>query len=47
MCADMRAGFYTGDYTYEVREVPDREPVGSEVKIRVAWCGLCGTDIHK
>ena len=43
----MRAGFYTGDYTYEVREVPDREPVGSEVKIRVAWCGLCGTDIHK
>ena len=43
----MRAGYYVGDFTYEVRDIPDREPVGSEVKIRVAWCGLCGTDIHK
>ena len=43
----MRAGYYTGDRTYEVREVPDREPEDDEVKIEVAWCGLCGTDIHK
>lgn len=43
----MRAGYYTGDWTYEVREIPDREPEGDEVKIEVAWCGLCGTDIHK
>lgn len=41
----MRAGYYVGDYTYEVRDVPEREPEGSEVKIKVAWC--CGTDIHK
>lgn len=43
----MRAGYYMGDFTYEVKEDPDREPVGREVKIEVAWCGLCGTDIHK
>lgn len=43
----MKAGFYVGDYTYEVREVPDREPQKDEVKIRVAWCGICGTDVHK
>lgn len=43
----MRAGYYTGDRTYEVREIPEREPKGDEVKIEVAWCGLCGTDIHK
>lgn len=43
----MRAGYYIGDYGYEVRDIPDREPEGREVKIRVAWCGLCGTDIHK
>ena len=43
----MKAGFYVGNYGYEVREVPDREPEKDEVKIRVAWCGLCGTDIHK
>lgn len=43
----MKAGYYVGDYTYEVRRIPEREPVENEVKIRVAWCGLCGTDIHK
>ncbi len=43
----MRAGYYTGNYTYEVRQLPERQPVGREVKIEVAWCGLCGTDIHK
>lgn len=43
----MKAGYYVGDYTYEVKDIPDREPNQDEVKIRVAWCGLCGTDIHK
>lgn len=43
----MKAGFYVGDHTYEVREVPDKNPINDEVKIRVAWCGLCGTDVHK
>lgn len=43
----MRAGYYTGNYTYEVRNIPERAPEKDEVKIRVAWCGLCGTDIHK
>lgn len=43
----MRAGYYVGDRTYEVRDIPDHDPIGDEVKIRVAWCGLCGTDIHK
>lgn len=43
----MKAGYYTGDYGYEVRDIPERRPIADEVKIRVAWCGLCGTDIHK
>lgn len=43
----MKAGYYVGDYTYEVRDIPERQPEADEVKIRVAWCGLCGTDIHK
>lgn len=43
----MRAGYYTGNRTYEVRDIEEREPIDDEVKIRVAWCGLCGTDIHK
>lgn len=36
-----------GDHTYEVRDIPEREPQKDEVKIEVAWCGLCGTDLHK
>ena len=43
----MKAGYYTGDFGYEVRDIPERRPIADEVKIRVAWCGLCGTDIHK
>lgn len=43
----MKAGFYVGNRTYEVQEIPDRMPAGDEIKIRVAWCGLCGTDVHK
>lgn len=43
----MKAGYYVGDYTYEVKEIPERSPEKDEVKIRVAWCGLCGTDVHK
>ena len=43
----MKAGYYVGDYTYEVRDIPDREPEKDEVKSKVAWCGLCGTDVHK
>ncbi|MGG5318521.1 zinc-dependent alcohol dehydrogenase family protein [Enterococcus sp. AZ072] len=43
----MKAGYYVGDYSYEVRDIPEKEPEKDEVKIRVAWCGLCGTDVHK
>lgn len=43
----MKAGYYVGDYRYEVRDIPEKEPINDEVKIRVAWCGLCGTDVHK
>lgn len=43
----MKAGYYVGDYTYEVRDIPENEPVEDQVKIRVVWCGLCGTDVHK
>jgi L-iditol 2-dehydrogenase len=30
----------------EIREVPEPRPKGGEVKIEVAACGVCGTDIH-
>lgn len=30
----------------EVRDVPEPEPAEGEVKIEVAACGICGSDIH-
>jgi (R,R)-butanediol dehydrogenase/meso-butanediol dehydrogenase/diacetyl reductase len=34
------------DVRYE--EVPDApEPGADEVRVRVAWCGICGTDVHE
>ncbi len=43
----MRAGYYMGNLAYEVKDIPEPTPEGDQVKIRVAWCGLCGTDVHK
>lgn len=43
----MRAGFYIGNRQYEVKEIPDLVPDDHDVKIKVAWCGLCATDVHK
>jgi (R,R)-butanediol dehydrogenase / meso-butanediol dehydrogenase / diacetyl reductase len=35
-----------GDVRYE--RVPDApEPGADEVRVRVAWCGICGTDVHE
>jgi len=30
----------------EVRDVPEPEPGAAQVKIRIAACGVCGSDIH-
>jgi 2-desacetyl-2-hydroxyethyl bacteriochlorophyllide A dehydrogenase len=41
-----RAALYKGGHTFVVTEVPP-PPVGAgEVAIDVAYCGICGTDMH-
>lgn len=35
-----------GDGFLELRDVPEPQPKAGEVKIAVAACGICGTDIH-
>ena len=35
-----------GNGFLELRDVPEPEPKSGEVKIEVAACGICGTDIH-
>lgn len=42
----MRASYFLGNGQFETRQVLLREPMGDEVVIRVAACGICGTDVH-
>ena len=42
----MKATFYQGNGTFSVVEVPITPPASGEVQIKVAYCGVCGTDVH-
>jgi len=42
----MRAGFFIGGRTIELREAPVPAPGPGEVLLRVLACGVCGTDHH-
>lgn len=40
------AAYYTGDRTFVVKEVDAVPPGAGEVRIDVAYTGICGTDLH-
>ncbi len=42
----MKAAFYTGSKKFEIREVAAVAPGPGEVAVKVAYCGVCGTDLH-
>jgi (R,R)-butanediol dehydrogenase / meso-butanediol dehydrogenase / diacetyl reductase len=42
----MQAVFFEGNRTLRVGESVAVEPAAGQVKIRVAYCGICGTDLH-
>ncbi|WP_171133454.1 MULTISPECIES: zinc-binding dehydrogenase [unclassified Ruegeria] len=42
----IRSAFYRGDKTFAVEQATPAEPGPNEVRIRVAYCGICGTDMH-
>jgi threonine dehydrogenase-like Zn-dependent dehydrogenase len=41
----MRAAFFPRAQVIEVREVPVPEPGPDEVRLRVRFCGICGSDV--
>jgi threonine dehydrogenase-like Zn-dependent dehydrogenase len=41
----MRAAFFESVRTMTVREVPIPEPKPGEVRLRVRYCGICGSDL--
>ncbi|MCK4853220.1 MAG: zinc-binding dehydrogenase [Bacteroidales bacterium] len=42
----MKAAFYKGNGTFEIAENAPVNPGEGEVMLDVAFCGVCGTDVH-
>lgn len=42
----MKASFYEGNKTFSVQDKDLQEPAAGEVRLKVAYCGICGTDVH-
>lgn len=42
----MQASYYNCDKTFTLGACAPVEPKAGEARVRVAYCGLCGTDLH-
>ena len=42
----MNGSYFLGNQSFEVRPLPDQQPGPGCVRVRVAACGVCGTDVH-
>lgn len=42
----IKAAVYRGDKTFSVEQKEVAAPAAGEVQIDVAYCGICGTDLH-
>lgn len=42
----MKGTYFLGNQAFETREQPEHDLAADEVLIRVAACGVCGTDVH-
>lgn len=42
----MKAAVFCGKGNIEIQDIAVREPKSDEVIIRIAYCGICGTDVH-
>lgn len=43
---ETTAAFYVGDRSFSIEQVDTKSPDPGEVQIDVAYCGICGTDLH-
>lgn len=46
MTTTISAAYYRGDKTFSVADKTAPPPDAGEVQIRIAYCGICGTDMH-
>jgi 2-desacetyl-2-hydroxyethyl bacteriochlorophyllide A dehydrogenase len=42
----MKKSIYSGNHRFAIEEAPAAKPAAGEVRISVAYCGVCGTDMH-
>jgi (R,R)-butanediol dehydrogenase/meso-butanediol dehydrogenase/diacetyl reductase len=42
----MRVGLVTGRERIELKEFPEPEPEPGKAVVEIAYCGICGTDLH-
>ena len=42
----MKAAYFTGNSSFSIEDISSLEPSANEVRIKVAFCGICGTDLH-
>ena len=42
----MKGTYFLGNGEFETRDMPEHPLAPHEVLIRVAACGVCGTDVH-
>ncbi len=42
----MRVGLVTGKREIRLREMPEPEPSAGKAVVEIAYCGICGTDLH-
>lgn len=42
----MKAAYYQGNRSFEIKDAQTVTPGPGEVRLDVAYCGICGTDVH-
>lgn len=42
----MKAAYYSGDKSFTIKNDQPKEPGPGDARIKIAFCGICGTDLH-
>jgi (R,R)-butanediol dehydrogenase/meso-butanediol dehydrogenase/diacetyl reductase len=43
----MKAFRYYGGNNMKLEDIPEPTPTSGQVKIKIRWCGICGSDVHE